>query len=213
MVSNIIKRSTYIFTSYLAVSHIFLSHKSSRVTLLGSYGDVLDGDKRRISIKTDFATLNDLLTEAGPNAEETIQQICNLLSEPTEHDAVLHTCDDGALSFSDHIFALMIVHYTDEQNNFKEEEEDEYSYKLNAYTKMENIAFSEYCRAIHTQSSEDYYSLLAMQYHIYINSRKRVGDRQALYYANLTDPLFFTLAKFHYDEIEALSVDKRGCQS
>jgi hypothetical protein len=202
MVSDTLNHRTFIFTRYLAVSHIFLSHKSSRVTLLGCYGDILDGHKRRITIKTDFATLNDLLTEAGPNAEETIQQVCDLLSQPKEHDTVLHTCGNGALSFSDHIFAFMIVVGSDGQGNILEG--DEYSYKLNAYTKIANIGFGEYKPgSSHAERSEDYYSLLAMQYHIYINSRKRVGDRRALHHANLTQPLFFTLAKFHYEQIKS----------
>jgi hypothetical protein len=192
------KNPNYIFTNCLHVSHIFFSHETSNVTLLGCYYDVFDSGMISISVETDFATLNDLLTEYGPEADEVIEQISRLLSERSEEDPVID------LSFSEHIFAFMIIMDADEDGNIQESEE--YSYLLNAYAKRENVV-PDFCECHPREKQDDRYnyfsSLLAMRYHIYLSSQKKHREHTALVHANLTDPLYFNLAKTQYEQLKS----------
>jgi hypothetical protein len=194
------KNPNYIFTNCLHISHVFLSHEDSQVTLLGCYNDMLDDGMRTISIETDFATLNDLLAEYGPEADDTIEQIATLLSHPTKEDPMIDLCDERGLSFSGFIFAFMMIMDTDEEGNPREL--GEYNYLLTAYVKTENI-FPEFCSYVPLADGAERVaylnSLLAMQYHVYLSCQKKLDQRTALIYSNLTDPLCFTLAQTQYD--------------
>jgi hypothetical protein len=61
--------------------------------------------------------LNDLLTEYGPEADDTIEEIAKLLSHVAEEDPFIDLCNEGGLSFSDHIIAMMIILDADEEAN------------------------------------------------------------------------------------------------
>jgi hypothetical protein len=190
----------YIFTSFLSISHLFISHDSSDVTFLGCYGNLLTGEIENISVETDFTTLNDLLTEAGPEAEEATEQIAKLLSKPTEENGIVDLCDSGGLTFSDHIFALLAIYNEDEEGRIIQTEE--HSYRLNAYIKRQNIIpdFIENMIPENIAERSVYFNaLLTMQYYIYLGYRKKKGENIALIYSNLTDPFYFNLAKTQYD--------------
>lgn len=194
------KNPNYIFTSFLSISHLFISHNSSAVTILGCYGNLLSGEIENISIETDFATLNDLLNEIGAEADEAIEQVAKLLSKPTDENGVIDLTDSGGLSFSDHIFALLVIHEEDEEGKIIETEEN--SYHLNAYMKRQNILpdFIENMIPENVSERSNYFNtLIAMQYHIYLASRKKQEENIALINANLTDPFYFNLAKTQYE--------------
>jgi hypothetical protein len=192
---------SHIITTQFHISHIFLSHETSDVSLLGCYGDMLDlGGMRPIAVDTDFTTLNDLLTDYGPDAEDTIDQISKLLSQPSYEDPMIDLTDEGGLYFSDHIFSFMVILDTDEQGNIQEAEE--YTYRLLAYTPRENIIpdFTESDPPkTHQQTTAYLNSLFAMQYHLYLSCRKKLHHATALIYSNLTDPLGFYLAETQYE--------------
>jgi hypothetical protein len=194
------KNPNYIFTTYLDLSHIFFSKTTSDVTLMGCYGNLLNSEMETISIETDFITLNDLLSEAGPQAEGTIEQIAKLLSQPSEENPVIDLYDQGGLHFADHIFSLMKILNSDEEGNI--EESEEYSYRLLAYTGRDNIVpeFIDFDPPVTYQEHLTYFnSLFAMQYHLYLSCRKKLDQPTALIYSNLTDRLAFNLAKTQYE--------------
>jgi hypothetical protein len=195
------KNPNHIFTTQLPISHIFISHETSDVSLLGCYADIPDPvGMRPIAIETDFTTLNELLTDYGPEAEDTIDQLSKLLSQPSDEDPMIDLTDEGGLYFSDDIFSFMVILDTDEQGNIQEPEE--YNYRLLAYTPRENIIpdFTEFDPPqTHQERSAYLNSLLAMQYHVYLSCRKKLDDRTALIYSNLTNPICFNLAKTMYE--------------
>lgn len=190
----------YIFTSFLSISHLFISQESSEVTILGCYGNLLDGEIESVSIETDFATLNDLLTQAGAEAEEAIDEIAKMLSNPSDGNSVVDLSDSGGITFEDHIFVLLVIYEEDEKGKLIEEEE--HSYRLNAYISRQNILPHFIDNSIPEQNAERsvyFNKILAMQYHIYNVYRKKEGENVALIYSNLTDAFYFNLAKTQYD--------------
>jgi hypothetical protein len=194
------KNPGHIFTTYLDLSHIFFSQHSSEVTLLGCYGDLLDLDMKSISIETDFTALNDLLAEAGFEAEYAIEQIATLLSQPNSGDSVIDLCDEGGIHLSNHIFALMMIAETDEEGNV--EESEEYSYRLVAVTPRENLIpdFIDLDFPVTDQERSTYFNLLlALRYRVYLTCIEIRDENTALFYSNLTDPLFFNLARTAYE--------------
>lgn len=194
------KNPNYIFTSFLSVSHLFISHDSCDVTLLGCYGNLVTGEIESISFETDFATLNDLLAEIGEEGEEAIEQIANLLSHPADNSCIIDLTDAGGIIFSDHIFSFLVIFNEDEEGKIVESEDD--TYRLNAYIRRQNILpdFTENLVPENAALRSAYLnSLLTMQYHIYIAYRKKEGESRALIYANLRDPFHFSLAQTQYD--------------
>jgi hypothetical protein len=193
------KNPDHIFATYLDLSYVFFSKNSSDVTLIGSYGNLLNSEMESISIETDFTTLNDLLTQAGPEAEWTIDQVAMLLSQASDENPVIDLCLEGGLHLGDHIFSLIILD-TDEEGNIQESEE--YSYKLVAYTGRDNIVpdfvYSD-CPVTLEEHLTYFNTLLAMQYHLYLSCIENLEHQTALIYSNLTDPLCFSLAQTQYE--------------
>jgi hypothetical protein len=42
-----------------------------------------------------------------------------------------------------------------------------------------------------------------MQYHIYLSCKKNFDENRSLIYSNLTDPVFFELAKSNYEQLKS----------
>jgi hypothetical protein len=192
---------SHIITTQFHISHIFISHETSDVSLLGCYADMLDPQGMRpIAVDTDFTTLNDLLTDYGPEAEDTIDQLSKLLTQPSDEDPMIDLTDEGGLYFSDHIFSFMVMFDTDELGKIHEPEE--YTYRLLAYTPRENIIpdfTGSHPPETHQERSAYLNSLFAMQFHLYLSCRKTLDKATALIYSNLTDPLAFNLAQTQYE--------------
>jgi hypothetical protein len=191
----------YIFTTFLSISHVFISNGSSDVTLLGCYGNLLTGDLETISVDTDFATLNDLLGVAGPGAEEATDEIARLLSNTSEETNVADLSASGGLVFTDHIFAFLVVYEEDEDGQLIESSDD-HGYHLNTYIPRGDILNDFDSISIPETGAERLTylnSLFAMQYQVYLASRKEFGENKALLFANLHDPLHFSLAKTQYE--------------
>lgn len=133
----------------------------------------MNGKIESISIETDFTTLNELLAEKGNEAEEAIEKIAVLLSDPSEGNSVVGLSDSGGLTFEDHIFALLVIYDEDEEGKLIESEE--HSYRLNAYIDRQNILTEFISIAIpetHAGRSAYYNSILAMQFQFYLSCRK-----------------------------------------
>jgi hypothetical protein len=191
----------YIFTTFLSISHVFISNGSSDVTLLGCYGNLLTGDLETISVDTDFATLNDLLGVAGPGAEEATDEIARLLSNPSEETNVVDLSASGGLAFNDHIFAFLVIYEEDDDGQLIETGDD-HGYHLNTYISRSNILNDfDNISVPETGAERLIYlnSLFAMQYQLYLACRKEHGENKALLFANLNDPLHFSLAKTQYE--------------
>jgi hypothetical protein len=191
----------YIFTTFLSISHVFISNGSSDVTLLGCYGNLLTGDLDTISVDTDFATLNDLLGVAGPGAEEATDEIARLLSNPSEETNVVDLSASGGLAFNDHIFAFLVIYEEDDDGQLIETGDD-HGYHLNTYIPRGNILHDfDNISVPETGAERLTYlnSLFAMQYQVYLACRKEHGENKALLFANLNDPLHFSFAKTQYE--------------
>jgi hypothetical protein len=191
----------YIFTTFLSISHVFISNGSSDVTLLGCYGNLLTGDLETISVDTDFATLNDLLGVAGPGAEEATDEIARLLSNPSEETNVVDLSASGGLAFNDHIFGFLVIYEEDDDGQLIETGDD-HGYQLNTYIPRGNILNDfDNISVPETGAERLTYlnSLFAMQYQVYLACRKEHGENKALLFANLNDPLHFSFAKTQYE--------------
>ena len=191
----------YIFTTFLSISHVFISNGSSDVTLLGCYGNLLTGDLETISVDTDFASLNDLLGVAGPGAEEATDEIARLLSNPSEETNVVDLSASGGLAFNDHIFAFLVIYEEDDDGQLIETGDD-HGYHLNTYIPRGNILHDfDNISVPETGAERLTYlnSLFAMQYQVYLACRKEHGENKALLFANLNDPLHFSFAKTQYE--------------
>jgi hypothetical protein len=120
---------SHIFTSYLALSSIWISHEDTNVMLFGVYGDMVSGDIKPIMVETDFQSLNDLLNELGEDGEQVIEALAKNIMHPTEENEVIYTIEEGGLHFQDHLFALMInpqeEYEYDEWDEDDEEEDDD----------------------------------------------------------------------------------------
>ncbi|MGZ3951502.1 MAG: hypothetical protein ACXVBZ_08900 [Flavisolibacter sp.] len=190
----------HIFTTYLDLSHIFFSKSSSEVGLLGCYGNMLNLEMESISIETDFATLNDLLAVAGPEAEGTIEQLSKLLSEPTSENMSIDLCDYGGIHLHEHIFALMMIDDNDEESELDESKEDKYA--ILAYTPLDNLIpeFIDWEVPVTPQDRAAYiHSLLILKYKTYLTCRKKHDESTSLIMSDLTNPLLFNLAEAQYD--------------
>src|SRR4051812_19447335 len=75
----------HILTSYLAISHVWVSQENSDVYLWGIFGNLMNGDMSPIRIETEFETLHALLPFSdSPETEEIIAAISKGISEPSE---------------------------------------------------------------------------------------------------------------------------------
>jgi hypothetical protein len=195
------EKPNHIFTTFLNISHVFISNGSSDVNLLGCYGNLLNGDLETISVDTDFAILNDLLGVAGPGAEEATDEIAKLLSKESEETSVVDLSASGGLTFNDHIFAFLVIYEEDEDGQLIETDDD-HGYHLNTYIPRGDILADFDSINVPDSGPERLAylnSLFAMQYQVYLASRKEHGENKALLFANLTDPLHFNLAKTQYE--------------
>lgn len=189
----------YLFTTYLSLSHIFLSHEHTQVSLLGVYGNLVTGEINEITIECDFEMLNDMLALVDDQAEQAIESLSYHITHPTSEIAVIDLSCSG-LHFEEHIFALQVIFEVDETgNSFMTED---VSYSLNGFVKRESIlpSFVEVTLPAGIAERALYYNqLLAMQYHLYLHFQKKTNTRQALVISNLVDPLVFALAKTQYE--------------
>lgn len=195
-----LKQPNYIFTSYLALSTIIVSHKSSIVTLLGVYGKMLNGNILTIEVECNFETLNDLLTAAGAQAENAIDQLSKVLLDKSKECHAIDVSQDGGIHFEDHIFALQAIY---EEGPLGETVVPrEFSYLLNGYIQRPTFIHDFIGYIIpknKVQLSRYYAKLLAMQYELYLGFRKRTTKEFALIFSNLSDPVIYTTAKNHYE--------------
>jgi hypothetical protein len=192
------KYPVYIFTNQLHISHIFISHESAQVTLLGCYGDLLEGKMATICFETDFASLNDLLAEPSAAADDVINRISNCLVNPSDDVSVIDLCDEGGVFFSEHLFALQLMD-EDEDRMIKEEE---WTYHLVSCITRQGIfpGFDDFVMPQKGRERLEYLnSLLTIQYVFYLTYKQKMEHPEAAIYSNLVDPLYFQLAKTMYE--------------
>jgi hypothetical protein len=70
-------------------------------SLLGVYGDMNTGQIKPIEIVCDFKTLNDLLFEAGKQAEEAIELLAKAINHPTSDTEAIDVSYSGGIHFED----------------------------------------------------------------------------------------------------------------
>jgi hypothetical protein len=188
---------SHIFTNQLHISHIIISHKTSDVTLLGCYGGLLDPGMTTISIETHFASLNDLLAEAGEEAEEVIDQISQSLVSPAGEQTIIDLSDGGGLFFSELMFSFLLIN----EEEVKIPEVADYTYLLVSWMPC-GESFTDLVDGTPPQNLGErltyFNSLLAIQYRFYLAYRKKMDNTAALFGSNLTDPLAFKLAETQY---------------
>jgi hypothetical protein len=187
-----------LFTSYLSISHILFSNAHSQVTLLGCYGNLLDGLISSITIETNFRMLNTLLDQAGEQAETVIEQLANKISHPERELDVIDISVEG-ITFEDHLFAFSAMIYENEEGEL--EKPEGFAYRLAGFMYREGILdeFNVYGPPADQQELAVYYNkLLAMQYHFYLLFSSQLSIEKGLICSNLTDPFYFRLAQNQY---------------
>jgi hypothetical protein len=192
------KYPNYIFTNELAISHILISHQTSQVTVLGCYYDMLYGGMPTICLETDFASLNDLLSELGEDAEDAIDQISKCLVEPSGEVSIIDLSNEGGISISGYLFSFVLM---DEEEN-RMIREEQWTYRVVGCIARDEILpdFSDCIMPENVNERLTYLSsLIAIQYHFYLTYREKMADDAAIIYANLDDPLYFNLAKTIYE--------------
>jgi hypothetical protein len=188
---------SHIFTNQLHLSHIIISHKTSDVVLLGCYADLLDPGMIPIALQTDFASLNDLLAEAGEEAEEAIDQISKSLINPSGDQTIIDLSYEGGLYYSELLFSFLLIN----EEEVKIPEVAERTYLLvncmplgKSFPALEDGTPPQPLRERLTYFN----SLLAIQYRFYLAYRKIMDHETALFTSNLTNTLVFKLAETQY---------------
>jgi hypothetical protein len=188
---------SHIFTNELQLSHIIISHKTSDVVLLGCYGDLLDQGMTTIALQTDFSSLNDLLAEAGEEAEEAIDQISKSLVNPSGDQTIIDLSGGGGLCFSELLFSFLLIN----EEDVKIPEVADYTYLLVSWM-AGGESFPGLLDNTHPQDLRErlayFNSVLAIQYRFYLTYRKKMDHATALFSSNLTDGLVFKLAETQY---------------
>lgn len=187
-----------IFTNQLHLSHIIISHTSSDVHLLGCYADLPNGGMTTITIETDFPSLNDLLTDAGEEAEEAIDQVSNCLANPSGDETTIDLTDGGGLYISEILFSFLFI----QPSEVKIPELGEHTYRLLCW-----LETSGHFPGLHNSTPPRdpverlYYlnSILAIQYRFYLCYKHSMDHYIALYSSNLLDPVTFNIAKTMYE--------------
>jgi hypothetical protein len=203
------ENANYIFTTYLGISSIVISHDNSNVLLFGVYGNQLDGNFYTIEIQTNFQTLYDLLSLLEDQAEEAIDALSNAIANPTEDNQVIDL-SGKVIHFYEHIFGFIAFFRETEEGNRKVKEDG--LYLLAGYAKKDPIHSDFNDLEIPTEGLEliEYYnSLLSMQYALFLSAVKQVDKLTSLVLSNLTDPTIFALAKAQY-ELEEKIRDERN---
>ena len=188
----------HIFTNQLHLSHIIISHTSSDVFLLGCYGDLLNGGMTTITIETDFSMLNDLLTHAGEEAEEAIDQISKCLANPSGDETTIDLSASDGLFITELLFSFLRI----ETGEVRIPELGEYTYALVGWLKTNG-----HFRVLDDGTPPDRYrdrlsylnTLLTIQYRFYLAYKEKEDHYTALYSSNLLDPVTFNIAKTMYE--------------
>jgi hypothetical protein len=187
---------SHIFTNQLHLSHIIISHKTSDVVLLGCYADLLEPGMIPIALQTDFASLNDLLAEAGEEAGEAIDQISKSLVNPSDDQTIIDL-SGGGLCYSELIFSFLLIN----EREVKMPELADHTYLLvncmpcgKSFPGLVDGTPSQNLRERLTYFN----SLLAIQYRFYLAYRKKMDNATALFTSNLTNTLVFKLAETQY---------------
>jgi hypothetical protein len=193
------ENANYIFTTYLGISSIVISHENSNVLLFGVYGNQLDGNFYTIEIQTNFQTLYDLLSLVEDQSEEAIDALSNAIANPTEENQVIELSGQE-IHFYEHIFGFIAFFREIQEGKGKVKEDG--LYLLAGYTKKDPIHADFNDLEIPTEGLEliEYYnSLLSMQYALYLSAVNQVDNVTSLVLCNLTDPTIFALAKAQYE--------------
>jgi hypothetical protein len=202
------ENTNYIFTTYLGISSIVISHENSNVLLFGVYGNQLDGNFYTIEIQTNFQTLYDLLSLINDQSEHAIDALSNAIANPTEENQVIDL-SGKEIHFYEHIFGFFAFFRESEER--KEKVKEDGLYLLAGYTIKDPIHSGFNDLDIPTEGLEliEYYnSLLSMQYALYLSAVKQVDKTTSQVLSNLTDPTIFALAKAQYDLEEKIRDEK-----
>jgi hypothetical protein len=190
-----------VLTSYLDVSHLYISDEGDDVSLIGIYGDIITGGYEPVTVVTNFKTFYELLPAAYPS-DSLLADIEKRITAPSKKNELIEIIDgEDMLCFTDHIFSLGIIFEEDDFGNLTHAEEDN-EYMLQAYIKRQellpNFTFFNIPR-VKTALSRYYNRVFAMKYHFYLHIQETRGPEMALQFTHLTDPLMFSTAKVAYD--------------
>jgi len=112
----------------------------------------------------------------------------------------INISDFAELNFHDYFFSFQMSR--DEEDDIETTEPEEISYWLNGCIKIENHlpSFIDFRIPESKQELIAYYNkVLAMQYRLYLSASKKSGKQNALIVSNLTDPIFFAMAKVNFE--------------
>jgi hypothetical protein len=192
------KNPCCVITSYLDVCHLYISDEGDDVSLIGCYGNIINGSFVPVLVETDFKTFYELLSEINPS-DNLLAAIEKRVAAPSEKNELIEMVDD-VLCFTDHIFSLGIICEEDDFGNLTHSEEN--AYLLQAYIKRQELLsdFPSFNLPKGKMELSRYYNrLFAIKYHFYLHIQKTNGPEIALQFTHLTDPLAFSTAKAQYN--------------
>ena len=193
------EQPSQIFTTFLSISHIIISHEDSNVILLGVYGDLADGETKQIMVETVFQTLNDLISEEGGN-EEVVDLISNALNNPTGETETIDVSDTGGLNFYKFFFPLQMI--LEEDDDIETLEPEDISYLLTVCVKIEKYldGYWEFPIPENKKELVVYFNkILAMQYLLCLSVSQTTDKEKAFIISGLTNPILFAMAKTHFE--------------
>ena len=189
----------HIFTTYLALSSIILTPDNEHAFLFGIYGNMTTGDTQTIEFECGFSMLNDLLPLGDEQSEEAIEALAQCITAPTGDHQTIDLSEMG-VHFYRHVFALQIIHELDEEDRPYLPKEP--SYQLIGFTPIPSF-FTEYWDEDIPTEKElmvPYFNkCMTLQYHLYLSFQKVMEENIALARTNLSDPLYFAMAKTQYE--------------
>lgn len=188
----------FIFTSFFTASHIMLQPNEEHVVLAGMYCNLVTGRLESIEISCSFNQFNDIMYCNGDGADEIMEQVADTLNMHASMPNVLDVTGTGGLSCDRFLYCLQEV---------KEQPGEEKQYHLFSYTyKQPGFDYNVFMQPPSRQNRFDYYaSALAIQYSFYQKFVEEMLIEDAIFYAGLSSPIVFEMAKLKHEAINKTS--------
>ncbi len=202
----------FIYTPFLAISHITIIREEPDVTMFGLYGNMLLNEMPQLVLQCNFTQMNDLLHLADCVAEETIEYLADVLGSGITEPQTIDVTDKGGINFNDLLFCLAVIPTAGDEEEDVSVSEKQECY-LHAFIKKDSSVrhLEGLLLPSDKQSRLNYYlSILSIQYDFYLHYLKqKIKTGEALFYAGLQDELIFMLAKTGYEMRQIVPVAPR----
>lgn len=190
----------FVFTNFVAISHVTITTEESETVLYGLYTELATNEMKDVVIQCDFAKLNDLLSVADFDEDKAIVKLSNVIAAGADEPATIDVAEDGGLNFIDVFICLEPVTYDHEDE--REQGNNLPSYYLHSFIKNEDAVSGVERSLPHEPRAQiDFYLYaLTIRYRFYLHFlQQNEDDESARHYASLEDDIVFQLAKTTYE--------------